>query len=497
MKEQQPLFVLEMANNHMGDVDHGLKLIRTFGDTCSKFPFRFGFKMQYRDLDTYLHPDALGSDLHYVKRFNDTRLTAEGKKQLVQAIKDNDFLPICTPFDNASVAHIVEDGFSVIKIASCSFGDWPLMEEIAATDLPIIASCAGATIQELDAVVSFLHHRNKQFTLMHCVAEYPMAPEIAQLNQIDFLRSRYPGLDVGFSTHEPPDDTNLVRMAVAKGCRVFEKHVALPSDEYAANAYSADPDQVFTWLQSAQEALSYCGLVEDRAEPTPAERESLFSLRRGVFFRHNLRKGDRVTDDDVYMAFPTRPGQVTANDWSKYRGFTVTEDVAGDCALSERNVTSKDVRGDIFGIVNKVREALAKGNIVVPGEADLEISHHHGIENFYETGITMITVVNRDYCKKLIVVLAGQHHPEQYHKKKEETFMVLEGELRLTLDGVEQTCKVGDVVTVAPGVRHAFTSDTGAVIEELSSTHYQDDSYYTDESINKKTRRKTLLTYWM
>lgn len=332
---------------------------------------------------------------------------------------------------------------------------------------------------------------------MHCVAEYPMDPDIAQLNQIDFLRTRYPELDIGFSTHEPPNDNNLVQMAIAKGCRVFEKHVALPTDKYAANAYSANPDQVRNWLQNAEEAFRYCGITQNRADPTPAERDSLFSLRRGVFFNRDLKKGDLVSNDEVYMAFPTQAGQITANDWSKYKGFSVTENVVKDSALSDANTISKDVRGEVWGIVQKVKEVLAKGNIVVPGEADLEISHHYGIENFYETGITMITVVNRDYCKKLIVVLAGQNHPEQYHKKKEETFMILEGELILTLDGVERTCNVGDVVTVAPGVRHAFTSDAGAVIEELSSTHYKDDSYYTDESITKRKSRKTLLTYWM
>lgn len=498
MTEQlQPLFVLEMANNHMGDVDHGIRLIEAFAGVCGEFPFRFGFKMQYRDLDTYLHPSAHGSDLHYVKRFNDTRLTIEERRRLVKAIGDNDFIPICTPFDNASVSQIVEDGFQVLKIASCSFGDWPLMEEIATTELPIIASCAGASIDEIDAVVSFLTHRDKDFTLMHCVAEYPMAPEIAQLNQIDYLKNRYPGLEVGFSTHEPPEDGNLVRMAIAKGCRVFEKHVALPADEYSANAYSATPEQVRNWLASAAEAFSYCGVAEGRSEPTPAERDSLFSLRRGVFLNKNLPKGARVTDDDIYLAFPAEPGQVTANDWSKYRIFTLAGDVSADAALMQDNTGKQDVREKVWDIVQAVKRVLVDGNIVVPGQADLEISHHYGVDRFHETGITMITVVNRDYCKKLIVVLAGQNHPEQYHKQKEETFMVLEGELKLVLDGEEQVCGVGDVVTVAPGVRHAFSSETGAVIEELSTTHFVDDSFYTDEAINQNPNRKTLLTYWM
>ncbi len=498
--ETAPLFVLEMANNHMGDVLHGIRLIEAFGDVCrdAEFQeFRFGFKMQYRDLDTYLHPAAAGSDLHYVKRFNDTRIDHEDRLRLIAAIRDNGFLPVCTPFDNASVAQIIEDGFSVIKIASCSFGDWPLMEEIASTDVPIIASCAGATIRELDAVISFLQHRDKELTLMHCVAEYPADPAIAQLNQIDFLRNRYPGLQIGFSTHEPPDNQNLVAMAVAKGCRVFEKHVALPTDQYRANAYSASPEQTRRWLRSAREAFTCCGQRSGRVGPTPAERDSLASLRRGVFFRRDLESGTRIRNEDIYLAFPAQPGQVTANDWSKYRIYTLTSDVAADAPLTPENASCRDVREDIWTIVQRVKEVLARGSIVVPGKADLEISHHYGIENFYQTGITMITVINRDYCKKLIVVLPGQSHPEQYHRKKEETFMILEGELVLTLDGVEQICRVGDVVTVAPGVRHAFTSSTGTVIEELSSTHYPDDSFYTDETINGNPNRKTMLTYWM
>ena len=48
------LFVLEMANNHMGDIAHGLKVIQKFGEVCKEFPeFNFAFKLQYRNLDTF------------------------------------------------------------------------------------------------------------------------------------------------------------------------------------------------------------------------------------------------------------------------------------------------------------------------------------------------------------------------------------------------------------------------------------------------------------
>jgi quercetin dioxygenase-like cupin family protein len=140
---------------------------------------------------------------------------------------------------------------------------------------------------------------------------------------------------------------------------------------------------------------------------------------------------------------------------------------------------------------------LREASIAVPGKAELEISHHYGIQKVEQFGSTMITVVNRDYCKKLIVVLPGQSHPEQFHKMKEETFHILYGELTVSLDGVEQICRPGGVVTVERGMKHAFESGEGAIFEEISSTHHSNDSFYTDSSITQNANRKTFLRYWL
>jgi quercetin dioxygenase-like cupin family protein len=126
----------------------------------------------------------------------------------------------------------------------------------------------------------------------------------------------------------------------------------------------------------------------------------------------------------------------------------------------------------------------------------LEISHHYGLEKFNEFGLVMVTVVNREYCKKLLVVFAGQQHPEQWHISKEETFNCLHGELDLRLNGEWQTLRPGDSVVVKPGVRHFFTSKTGCVFEEISSTHQVADSFYTDEEITKNPHRKTFVGFW-
>jgi quercetin dioxygenase-like cupin family protein len=105
--------------------------------------------------------------------------------------------------------------------------------------------------------------------------------------------------------------------------------------------------------------------------------------------------------------------------------------------------------------------------------------------------------VNREYAKKLLIVLPGQSHPAQFHKRKEETFHVLFGELGLTLDGVVRALVAGDVVTIERGVSHEFRSETGAVIEEISTTHFGDDSFYLDPAITSNVSRKTFVTHWM
>lgn len=493
----KPLFIFEMANNHMGDTAHGGAIIRAIHEACQGFDFDFAFKLQYRDLDSFIHPSFKGrDDVKYVKRFEETRLATEQFATLLAAMRDCGFKTVCTPFDEASVDLIEAQGIEVIKIASCSLTDWPLLERIARTDKPIVASTAGATPEDVDNVVSFFLHRSKQLTLMHCVAEYPTPDENLHIARIEALRTRYPEVRIGYSTHESPDKTEPVMLALAKGARVFEKHVGLPTERYALNAYSANPAQVRQWLAAAQRAQVLCG-SEAWPAATTAEAESLHSLRRGVYLTRQVATGEAVDGSAVCFAFPAIPGQITANQWSKYCHHIAVQPLTAGRPLLGSDVEIHHEREQIHAAVTAVRKLLKDGNIVVPGKSDLEISHHYGMERFGEFGLIMVTVVNREYCKKLIAMLPGQTHPEQLHYKKEETFVVLHGKLTLWLDGVQHEAEPGDVITVQRGVKHKFFSAGGVVFEEISSTHFSDDSIYTDPTIAANTHRKTLLTHWL
>lgn len=490
----KPLFIFEMANNHQGSVEHGKRIIAAMREAAAPFAtrFRFAIKFQYRDLDSFIHPSMRNrADLKNVKRFLETRLERSHFAELLACVRENGFTAVCTPFDEISAVRIKEEGYDYIKIASCSFGDWPLMEAVAKTGLPVIASAAGSDMDTVRKVVSFFTHRRIPIALMHCVGEYPTPDERLHMNQIDFYRREFPDLTIGFSTHEAPDNMEPVKIAVAKGARIFEKHVGVPTATITLNGYSANPEQVRAWLSAAEAAFKLCGVENSRYVPSEKESADLNALKRGAFVKSNMAKGTALSAKDVYFAFPCNPGQILAQNFSKYTSIALNRDLAADEAIMRENVSMDEERRHLVTrYVAKIVSLLKASNAVVPINSTCDISHHYGLAHYEKVGLALIDCVNREYCKKLLVVLPGQEHPTHYHAKKEETFIVLHGELQVKSGGVEHIIRRGETMTVMRNMPHSFSSEQGCVFEEISSTHLDNDSYYEKQQ-DFVTPRKT------
>lgn len=108
-----------------------------------------------------------------------------------------------------------------------------------------------------------------------------------------------------------------------------------------------------------------------------------------------------------------------------------------------------------------------------------------------------MNIINREYCKKLILILAGQENPTHTHKVKEETFHVLYGDVWIGKNGKIDQYSAGDLVTIERNVPHSFGSKNGAIFEEISTTHIKSDSYYDDPAIATTEDRKTAMTFWI
>ena len=286
-------------------------------------------------------------------------------------------------------------------------------------------------------------------------------------------------------------------MAIGLGAVMFEKHVGVPTATIPLNAYSANPEQVRKWLESAASAYAMLGLEGQRYPFTVEEERTLRALQRGVFAKTPVRAGEALLPGNTFYAMPNTEGQLVANDMAKYSNYCALEPIEPNQPAMMAAVRACDSREFVYKAISDVRKLLKKSKVIVPGQLELEISHHYGMENFDKFGSTIITVVNREYCKRVIVLLPRQAHPEQYHKVKDETYHILHGEISLTLDGVTSVRKANDVVVIPRGVRHGFTTRTGTVIEEVSSYYTRDDSFYTDDTIEANPNRKTFVTHWM
>ena len=128
---------------------------------------------------------------------------------------------------------------------------------------------------------------------------------------------------------------------------------------------------------------------------------------------------------------------------------------------------------------------LADAGITLgPGE-EIEITDF-GKGAYDELGLGLVIRLNEpEYASKWLTVAPGQVCPNHYHKIIKETFLIIKGEVKMVLNGDEQLMKPGDKCTFGPGTWHWFTSEKGAVIEEITTQQVATDSYFEDESIER------------
>src|SRR5262249_4912742 len=120
----EDLFVLELANNHLGSLERGLKIVAEFAQIVRFNNVKATIKLQFRDVDTFVHKDFLNrKDLRYIKKPLDTRLSDEDFVTLVKAIRQSGFIATATPFDERSVDLCAALGIPIIKLASSDLND--------------------------------------------------------------------------------------------------------------------------------------------------------------------------------------------------------------------------------------------------------------------------------------------------------------------------------------------------------------------------------------
>ncbi len=123
-----------------------------------------------------------------------------------------------------------------------------------------------------------------------------------------------------------------------------------------------------------------------------------------------------------------------------------------------------------FGVKMSEEEKFKEGRVQFLAEFKGE-RHDHiwGYELWIEN--------NEKYCSKLLILNKGFESSWHYHERKDETFIILEGQISLTYaDSPDETTKnlilnPGDKFRLNPGVVHTFKSlAPKSIVMEVSTT---------------------------
>jgi len=344
----QNLFVLELANNHWGNIDRGIKIIREFGSIVKHNNVKAAIKFQIRDVNNFIHKDFKDHKSRYIQKTIATKMTFEDYKKMADEVINVGCIPMATPFDESSVDMCVDLDFPIIKIASSDANDWPLIEKVSSTKKPVIVSNGGLSEKDLDDLVKFFENRSIPLAINHCVSLYPSEDNELNLDQIDYLRARYPNNIIGFSSHEYHDWSNSMIISYAKGARTWERHIDIDyeGDEWSdkkISPYCTSPKNANTWFQAYHKATDMCGgVAEQKRVITVKETKYLDELVRGIYARKNIPRGTIITSENFldlfYLAIPLRKGQLSCREI--INGERVTNDIE-----AEKPLTIEDVDG--------------------------------------------------------------------------------------------------------------------------------------------------------
>lgn len=98
-------------------------------------------------------------------------------------------------------------------------------------------------------------------------------------------------------------------------------------------------------------------------------------------------------------------------------------------------------------------------------------------------GHEKIITNSEKYCGKILHFNEGGKFSMHYHLKKDETFYVIKGSLIYkwinteTAEVNESVIYMGDVIHITPGLPHQLIAITESEIVEVSTQHFDDDSY--------------------
>ena len=244
--------IAEIGENHLGDLDRAKEMVVAAADAgadIAKF-------QSYRGAD--VSPDDEERDW-----FTEVELSDDAHVELAEVARSKGIEFLSAPFTVERARFLVEElGLSAVKVASSEMLNGALLGYLDGRVDTVYLSTGLADLDEVRVAVDRLSNVG-DVVVMHCVTQYPLRDEDANLRAIRTLAEAFPTHRIGYSDHTIGLTAPL--LAVALGASVVEKHFtldrSLPGTDHVL---SVEPAELAQLVQEIRKAETQLGSAEKR-----------------------------------------------------------------------------------------------------------------------------------------------------------------------------------------------------------------------------------------
>ncbi len=301
-----PCFVIAEAGvNHNGDINMAKQLVDVaseVGADAIKFQTFKAERLVTRDAPKANYQrQTTGTQESQFEMLRRLELSEDAHAELVAYCKKRGLLFMSTPFDEGSADLLADLGIPVYKIPSGEITNIPYLKHVASKGRPLIVSTGMSYLGEVEKAVRAIESTgNTQFVLLHCVSNYPAAPEDINLSAMKTMATAFNTL-VGYSDHT--EGLEIAFASVAMGACVLEKHFTLdrelPGPDHRA---SIEPEQFAALIQGVRSIEAALG--DGRKQPAASEADTASVARKSLVAAAALKAGTVITEEMVAIRRP-------------------------------------------------------------------------------------------------------------------------------------------------------------------------------------------------
>jgi len=331
-QKHPPYVIAEMSANHNGDINNAYKII-DMAKACGADAVKLQtYTPDTLTIDSNLPDFQLTEGLWAGQSLYDLYKSAympwDWHKLLFDYAKKVDITIFSSPFDNTAVDLLEDLNVPAYKIASFEAVDLPLIKHVAQTGKPMIISTGMADFEEIQEAIEAAREGGcKELAILHCVSGYPAPAADYNLRTLADMQKKF-GLVAGLSDHTIDNTTAIT--SVALGASIIEKHVTLDRNGGGPDdSFSLEPKELRQLCIGAKVAWESLGSVDYGLKSS--ERDNI-QFRRSLYFSKDVKKGERITIDNVKSI---RPGFGLPSKYlDRILNMTCTEDVKKGTAIS-------------------------------------------------------------------------------------------------------------------------------------------------------------------